>query len=106
MMRDESLFDDALSFNAFRFVDRESGTTCNNSRLTDSSDSWLVWGAGRILCPGRFYATVILKLIVAHVITEYDVVLPEIKTSRSMQWRSAVIPKSDNVLLLRLKTEA
>jgi cytochrome P450 len=111
MMRDSANFADPLTFNAFRSVgeaanrDSASANTTTKTGLTDSSDSWLVWGAGRILCPGRFYATVVLKLFVAHLITEYDIVLPESKTARSMQWRSAVIPKPSVVLLVRPKTK-
>ncbi|KAM3080812.1 hypothetical protein ACMFMG_005738, partial [Clarireedia jacksonii] len=98
MMRSEANFRDALAFRPFRKSDEMSECHTSDSHLaigkpahnglTDSSESWLVWGAGRILCPGRFYAAMILKLIVAHLVTDYDVLLPESTASRSIQWRS------------------
>jgi cytochrome P450 len=111
MMRDETNFENAINFNAWRSrdaaIDHKSQDENNSSMpiqklgLTDSSDAWLVWGAGRILCPGRFYATVVLKLVVVHMLTEYDVLFPDCKKSRSMQWRSAIIPKSSITLLVK-----
>lgn len=43
--------------------------------------------------PGRFYATAVLKLVVATVLLEYDCELSPIRGERSFQWRSSVIPK-------------
>lgn len=108
-MRDESNFRDAMTFDPFRGLDERTETHPSDppegkptrNGLTDSSDSWLVWGSGRILCPGRFYATMVMKLVVAHIVTEYDVLLPESPSSRSMQWRSAVIPKCSVSLLVK-----
>jgi cytochrome P450 len=108
MMRNDANFRDALSFDGFRGL---YGTTVNPpsdlhaskpspTGLADSSDAWLVWGAGRLLCPGRFYTTMILKLVVAHLVTDYDIILPESTSSRSVQWRSAIIPKSTVSLLV------
>lgn len=108
-MRDETNFRDALTFDAFRGLDETmENHTANLSTaksatkgLTDSSESWLVWGAGRILCPGRFYATMILKLVVAHLVTDYDILLQDSTSSRSIQWRSSIIPKSTVALLVK-----
>lgn len=37
-----------------------------------------------MLCLGRFYTTVVLKLVVAHMLTEYDVLFLDYKKLRSM----------------------
>ncbi|KAA8566351.1 hypothetical protein EYC84_008933 [Monilinia fructicola] len=69
--------------------------------LSEPSDSWLVWGAGRISCPGRFYAVVVLKLVLSQILTGYECELEEIKGSRSVQWRTALIPKASITLRMR-----
>ena len=47
-----------------------SGTPFN---LVTTTPDYLVWGYGRHACSGRFFAAVVLKLVLAHVILRYDV---------------------------------
>ncbi|KAK8107789.1 cytochrome P450 [Apiospora kogelbergensis] len=107
MMRDSRFFPDALEFQPFRFYQppKEGGQVFpdRGSFLTDASDSWLVWGAGRILCPGRFYATAVQKLVVAQMLLGYDCELAPLPGPRSMQWRSTIIPKPSVGLLVKEK---
>lgn len=37
------------------------------------SDKFLAWGHGRHACPGRFFATYLMKIMLAHVLVHYDV---------------------------------
>ena len=132
MMRDSQYYENPLEFNAFRFINNTSTSSTDAvkpSKLTDASEDWLVWGAGRILwyvlhlippshpaihrqannmffldSPGRFYATLVLKLVVAHLLRNYDCKLDPIKGSRSFQWRSAIIPKASLTLRIRPRT--
>ena len=48
MMRDSQYFENPLEFNGFRFIGNVS-KSMKPARLTDASESWLVWGSGRIL---------------------------------------------------------
>ncbi|KAI5868246.1 cytochrome P450 [Durotheca rogersii] len=63
-------------FSGFRFVDptilsRAQGASVpaarqsKSSRLTDVEHSFLVWGTGRMACPGRYYASAFMKLVIA-----------------------------------------
>lgn len=106
MMRDSRFFSAPLEFNAFRFFSNTvvgGASPCKPSRLVDASDQWLVWGSGRILCPGRFYATLMLKLVIAHILLNYDCSLGNVKGCRSVQWRSAIIPKASIELHIKLQ---
>jgi len=52
MMHDDQYFENALHFDGFRFL--KPNLECSiapqgDSKSTDASDGWLVWGAGRIL---------------------------------------------------------
>ncbi|KAL8746542.1 MAG: hypothetical protein Q9190_001460 [Brigantiaea leucoxantha] len=58
MMRDNKFVENASEFDAFRSMN-VSLRNCSSSRptkLVDASKDWLVWGSGRTVCPGRFYA--------------------------------------------------
>ncbi|KAK8851035.1 cytochrome P450 [Apiospora arundinis] len=108
MMRDSRFFPNALEFQPFRFYQppkKDGGQVFPNrgSFLTDASDSWLVWGSGRILCPGRFYATAVQKLVVAQMLLGYDCELAPLPGPRSVQWRSTIVPKPSIQLLVKEK---
>ncbi|KAF2679172.1 cytochrome P450 [Lentithecium fluviatile CBS 122367] len=102
MMRDNSNFIDALTFDGFRFL--KNGRSARDSHMVDASDKWLIWGIGRITCPGRFYATATLKLVIARFLKGYDCELLPFKGGRSMQWRSTIVPKRGLRLAVRRRT--
>ena len=131
MMRDDRYFDNALEFDAFRSVNSpvtDMKAEAQPKKLVDATDKWLVWGSGKILwwvftlpsdrtfeslsknaefllrSPGRFYATLVLKLILVHILSNYDCKMQEIKGPRSRQWRSAIIPKESIMLWIRPRT--
>ncbi|KAM7212431.1 cytochrome P450 [Rhypophila decipiens] len=63
------------------------------SSLTDVDSSWLMWGTGRMACPGRYYATAFMKTVVAQLLLDYDFKLAEPESKRWISWRVAKIPK-------------
>lgn len=42
-------------------------------QLTTTDPSFLAWGHGRHACPGRFYASTIMKLMTATILIDYDI---------------------------------
>ncbi|KAF2475217.1 cytochrome P450 [Lindgomyces ingoldianus] len=102
MMRDDRHFPEADRFDGRRFLPRlPTPEALEASRLSQRSNEWLVWGAGRITCPGRFYAVVVLKLVLANMLQNYDAELEPIKGSRSAQWRTALIPRAGITLKVK-----
>ncbi|KAM7196899.1 Cytochrome P450 [Naviculisporaceae sp. PSN 640] len=81
----------------------------NTSRFTDADFTYPLWGLGKHSCPARFYASVLLKLFLAHLLTHYDIQLPEegngTKTSRTFFYRSAIMPKPGCFLMFRKREE-
>lgn len=51
--------------------------------------------------PGRFYATTILKLVLTHLLLNYECSLESFEGCRSMQWRSAIIPRASVKLKIK-----
>ncbi|KAI1087868.1 cytochrome P450 [Rostrohypoxylon terebratum] len=111
MMSDPSRYSNPDAFDGFRFAhanallsegqptsripDREP------SSLTASNMEWPIWGLGNTACPGRFYASLVLKLIVTQIITEWDCIMPDASAPRTMIWRSSVVPLKRTVVKFR-----
>ncbi|KIM22625.1 hypothetical protein M408DRAFT_282040 [Serendipita vermifera MAFF 305830] len=84
---DESLYSNAGTFDGFRFLEvtsdvkdrKEQGETDTNVRKTmyTTSKTFLAFGHGRHACPGRFFAAMEIKLILAHLIAAYDMKWPD-----------------------------
>ncbi|KEQ78830.1 putative P450 monooxygenase [Aureobasidium pullulans EXF-150] len=77
---------DAFRFSQSRFANQVYHHGPDGSRpsqstpdLTTTSDTFLVFGHGRHACPGRFFASQEMKLMLAHVVLNYEV---EIKGPR------------------------
>ncbi|KDR85379.1 hypothetical protein GALMADRAFT_84126 [Galerina marginata CBS 339.88] len=67
---------DIAIFDGFRFSN--PGPAGNNGmhaqfQLVTTTADALAWGYGRHACPGRFFAAVVLKMMLAHVVLHYDV---------------------------------
>ncbi|KAF8521636.1 cytochrome P450 [Hysterangium stoloniferum] len=77
---DEKYYDDPAEFKGFRFVDEDADDLqmgIKNQMVTTSTE-YLVFGLGRYVCPGRFFAVLELKCLLAHIILTYDMKLDKI----------------------------
>ncbi|KAG8831335.1 hypothetical protein FRC18_006753 [Serendipita sp. 400] len=79
---DENNYPDALKFDGFRFIGKEGED--DNVEQKDSTSkakastyaitpNYLLFGYGRHACPGRFFATMEVKTMVAYLIYHYDI---------------------------------
>ncbi|KAE8350518.1 cytochrome P450 [Aspergillus coremiiformis] len=109
MMYDPSRYSDPAGFDGFRFarankILREGYVPVEvpdrvPSILTDVSADWPIWGLGNTACPGRFYASTILKLILVCILDEWDCRLLAPNAPRSRTWRSSIVPRESTVIL-------
>ncbi|PSR88504.1 cytochrome P450 [Coniella lustricola] len=103
MQYDDAYFPSADSFEGFRFapqdkVPRDSPSTVlqsEPSRYSDISDNYYVWGIGGIVCPGRFYASIATKSVLAYILKNFDCSLENQNTPRTFTWRSYSFPRQD-----------
>jgi cytochrome P450 len=76
--RDASFYDSPNDFDAFRFARASSsssggkGSSHQTSAVTPD-DRYLGFGFGRHACPGRFFAVAEIKLLLAHMLLEYEI---------------------------------
>ncbi|PPQ63388.1 hypothetical protein CVT24_005653 [Panaeolus cyanescens] len=68
---DEKLYPDPHTFDPLRFVKMASEST-KKFDITAVGLDLIVFGYGRHACPGRFFAAVEMKLILAYLVTHYD----------------------------------
>ncbi|KAF9244148.1 cytochrome P450 [Melanogaster broomeanus] len=73
---DDGLYENAHRFDPFRFANMhgedEEGA---NQQFVSLTPEYLPFGLGRHACPGRFFAAVQLKTMLAHVVLSYDIKL-------------------------------
>ncbi|CAG7919283.1 unnamed protein product [Penicillium olsonii] len=72
IQRSSSNYESPDSFDGFRFVKRAAAGD-KNSQLVDLSPDYLVFGMGVHACPGRWMASALMKLALAHILTRFDI---------------------------------
>jgi len=111
MMTDSSRYSHADKFDGFRFARANESLQQGNasaevpdrapSMLSDATVDWPIWGFGNTACPGRFYASLVLKLILVHILEEWECAMPDPSAPRFRTWRSSIVPRSSNVVSFR-----
>ncbi|KAI1172625.1 cytochrome P450 [Nemania sp. FL0916] len=106
IMQSEKYYPSPLQMNGFRFARPNDLAAVSNSthpfqfiqpepsKLVDVSQAWHVWGIGRMACPGRYYASAVMKVIVSQIIMNYDCELVDSSANRWFTWRSTMLPRS------------
>lgn len=72
---DERYFPEPEKFDALRFykMRQESDEASNRWQFTSLNDTNINFGAGKHACPGRFFASNEIKLVLAHLLINYDI---------------------------------
>ena len=72
---DERYFPEPEKFDALRFykMRQESDEASNRWQFTSLNDASINFGAGKHACPGRFFASNKIKLVLAHFLINYDI---------------------------------
>ena len=71
----EKVYENPSKFDGFRFSKMREEGLAKNVGMVSSSLDHLSFGHGRHVCPGRYFAACELKLMLAHIVTTYDVKL-------------------------------
>lgn len=77
---DSTYYPSASEFDGFRFSKlRKQGSVSDNARnqFVTTNEANLMFGYGRHACPGRFFATNEIKMILARLVLDYDIAMPE-----------------------------
>lgn len=88
-MHDGEIYSDPEEFRPFRFAEKrvqEGSSFLEGARqaFTTTSGEFVGFGHGRHACPGRFFASTELRLMLAHVVMNYDFEFQD--TRRRNKW--------------------
>ena len=98
---DKNIYPDALSFDPFRFVKlKEQETSGRKFDMVTTSVDWLTFGHGKHACPGRYFAACEFKLMMAHVVMNYDVKLENAGVRPEDKWIATSCVPNPNVKVL------
>lgn len=70
-------YTDPLTFDPLRFVKLKAENPGKQYGIISTSAEFLPFGLGRHACPGRYFAASELKLMLAYVVTHYDIKLEQ-----------------------------
>ncbi|KAK6212824.1 hypothetical protein LQW54_004913 [Pestalotiopsis sp. IQ-011] len=110
IMQSPEFYPSPMQFHGFRFAPENDIPSADKSlnfrqpspsKLTDIREDWHVWGVGRMACPGRFYATAIMKMITGQIVLNYDCELQEPEAPRWFTWRSSMLPKASTMVAFK-----
>ncbi|KAI0130467.1 cytochrome P450 [Xylariales sp. AK1849] len=85
VFHDPDIYPDPETFKPFRFAEKrsaaEEGTYVERARQAwaTTSTEYTAFGHGRHACPGRFFASSELKLMLAYIIIHYDIELQKLR---------------------------
>lgn len=82
--RDPDIYDDPEHFDGYRFYDRrmEGGKEANRHQFASTGPESLAFGQGKNACPGRFFAGMQIKVVLANVLLNYNISFPPGQTER------------------------
>lgn len=97
------------TFDPFRHSNlRASGSSIDNARsqFVSANETNLSFGYGRHACPGRFFATNEIKLVLTRLILNYDLKMPPGRTERwdPLQIGRTSMPDPTKTIMLKRVT--
>ncbi|CAJ2505514.1 Uu.00g129080.m01.CDS01 [Anthostomella pinea] len=116
-VQDPELYKNPETFDAHRFLDLRNGTVPDphgyknreQHQFVTVTKDFMHFGYGRHACPGRFFAANEIKLILARVLLDYDMRLPDGVTERyaNLSMGASAFPDpTKEVLFKRVKGDA
>ena len=119
---DDSVYDHALTYDAFRFSraretalenghgaanggaskeDLAKVLESKNLSTVTTSDTFLSFGHGRHACPGRFFAAMEMKLLVGYIVMNYDVEPMAVRPPNSFMGGTVLPPMKAKISVRR-----
>ncbi|QKX59174.1 uncharacterized protein TRUGW13939_06306 [Talaromyces rugulosus] len=89
ILRNKDVYPNPDEWDGNRFVTTTSPV--QGSKFSDVSEHFPTWGFGALACPGRFHAALVMKIILAHIVSHYELTL-ESKGRTKFMWESFTLP--------------
>jgi cytochrome P450 len=98
LMHNQVDYPNPHQFRPRRFIDTESKV--RGTKFSDVSEKFPVWGYGSLACPGRFHASIVMKLVIASILVRYNVKLEDEKAKTLWSWETFTMPYESTRFIL------
>ncbi|KAL7268190.1 hypothetical protein RUND412_009197 [Rhizina undulata] len=99
---DTSIYENPLEYDAFRFSKmREQEGQGAKHQMVSTTKEFLAFGYGKHACPGRFFATNVMKVMMSYIILNYDFKLQSGKRPENLYFGSNCAPPFGTELLFK-----
>ncbi|KAI1312961.1 cytochrome P450 [Xylaria venustula] len=104
VMRDPHYYVNPDTFDPYRFYSKEQTVSDEAvQRFTDVNMHFPYWGAPTKSCPGRWYASDVLKQVLVHFLKNYDFALVEPANCKPLKLTTALAPRFDVKISLKVR---
>jgi cytochrome P450 len=105
--KDPRIYESPEIFDGYRFVKlRSQPGNANRYQYTSNSVTALDFGYGRHPCPGRFFVSTEIKIILAHLVLHYDITLDGTDERPPNLYKGVlIIPHPESRILLRKRAD-
>ncbi|KAI0853766.1 cytochrome P450 [Daldinia vernicosa] len=98
LMHNPQTYPDPNAFNPSRYLPKEPNS--QQLKFTEVSEAYPIWGYGSLACPGRFQASLAMKLVISQLLLKYDLSLENKNARTKWSWETFAMPyKSTRVIL-------
>ncbi|KAG8158942.1 hypothetical protein KVR01_011385 [Diaporthe batatas] len=104
-MWSEEHYENPEEFNPYRFKDLRGTDKEHTAHFVTTSAEHIGFGHGEHACPGRFFASNELKIILCHMLLKYEWKLPEGHDPKYIPFGMALVPDPEGKLLFRRRQE-
>jgi cytochrome P450 len=106
---DPTFYPDPLTFDGYRFLNlsKEPGGATKNTFVSTSNEH-IIFGHGKHACPGRFFASNEIKIILIHLLSNYELKFLEKDGKKGvrpkpMEMGADLVPNPETTILIRSK---
>ncbi|OTB13472.1 hypothetical protein K445DRAFT_304233 [Daldinia sp. EC12] len=99
LMHNPEIYGEPDSFNPSRYLSKESDS--QQRKFTEVSDSYPIWGYGSLACPGRFHASLAMKIAISQLLLKYDLCLENEKARTKWTWETFTMPYQNTRIVLK-----
>ncbi|KAK8010137.1 cytochrome P450 [Apiospora arundinis] len=105
LMHDSRTYAEPDAFDPTRFLPRkDSSTTQQQRKFVEVSESFPVWGYGSLACPGRFHASLAMKMVLSGILLAFDIRLEDPKARTKWHWETFAMPYESTKVIFKRRT--
>ncbi|KAF6815786.1 cytochrome P450 [Colletotrichum plurivorum] len=108
LMWDPIMYKDPMAFDGYRFLRRrecDDPSKKHTATLVATSPDHLGFGHGQYACPGRFFGVNEVKIILCHLLSNYDLKLAENSPTEPVHWGFEMLANPQAIILVRRRQE-